>query len=88
MFYNCKLNAESLRNIADTINDISDLDKDIDEHWTYEVLGETKTIYKNRRGHIDIDLDTSVTQDVIIECGNKLIDKGWTVYFNRNEFKK
>lgn len=82
MFSNCKLDTESLRNVADTINDITDLDKSNDEDWKYEVLGETKTISSSERGRIDIDYDESVSQDVIIECGDKLMDKGWVVYFN------
>ena len=88
MFYLCKLNEASLRNIADTINDISDLDKDNKEHWTYEVLGKTRTINTIYRGRIEIGYNESVAQNVINECGNKLIAKGWTVYFNGNEFKK
>lgn len=82
MFRDCKLNETSLRNIADTINDVSTLDKNDDEHWKYELLGKTETISWGRRGQIDIDLDSSVTQEVIIECGNTLIEKGWDVYFN------
>ena len=84
MFSYCKLNEESLRNIANKINDLKakGYDWNIDEHWKYEVLGETRTIYKNWRGLIDIYLDESVTQNVINECGNKLLAKGWEVYFN------
>lgn len=84
MFSGCKLNETSLRNIADNINDLKakGYDKNNDEHWKYEVLGETITINKYWRGHIDIDLDESVTQNVKNECGNKLIAKGWEVYFN------
>lgn len=88
MFYNCKLNAESLRNIADTINDVTSLDKDNDADWAYEVLGETKTIYRLHRGRITIGYDETVSQNVITECGNKLINKGWTVYFNNTLYRK
>ena len=82
MFENCSLNDDSLIYIADNINDISSLDKEINEDWQYEVLGETKTIEYANRGRIDIDYNESVSQDVLSACGNKLIDKGWDVYFN------
>ena len=82
MFSSCSLNEDSLNYIADYINDISSLDKKTDEDWTYEVLGETKTITKSYRGRIDIDYDESVSQDVRVDCGNKMIEKGWEVYFN------
>ena len=84
MFYNCKLDTESLINIAENINDLVEMgyDKNIEEHWKYEVLGQNKTIIKSERGRIDIDYDDSISEDVRIECGNKLIDKGWDVYFN------
>lgn len=88
MFNECKLDAESLRIIANNINDIFDLDKTNYEHWKYEVLGKYETISSAYRGRIDIGHDTSISEDVIIECGNKLIDKGWIVYFNKKEFKK
>jgi hypothetical protein len=85
MFSSCKLNAESLRNIADTINDITDLDKNNDEDW--EKPGTITTIYKSYRGRIDIDLDSSVTEEVKNECGNILFEKGWKeVYFNGKKF--
>ena len=80
MFSSCKLDESSLIYIADYINDISSLDRENKEHWTYEVLGETKTI--TGRGRIDIGHDESVSQDVRIACGNKMIEKGWDVYFN------
>ena len=84
MFRSCNLNETSLRNIADNINDLKEkgYDKNIDEHWTYEVLGETQTISSSYRGRIDIGHDESVTQDVLWSCGNKLIAKGWDVYYN------
>lgn len=37
---------------------------------------------KEKSGRIDIGLDESVSQSVYFECGNKLMDKGWKVYFN------
>jgi hypothetical protein len=37
---------------------------------------------KDKSGRIDIGLDESVSQSVYFECGNKLMDKGWKVYFN------
>jgi hypothetical protein len=73
MFYDCSLDTESLINIANTINDISGLDKDNKEHWKYEVLGETKTISGGYRGRIDIG--NNYTEDVIME----LYEKGWDV---------
>lgn len=84
MFYNCKLDAESLSYIANNINNLVEkgYDRNNAEDWKYNVLGETKTISKTSRGRIDIYLDESVAQYVINECGNILIDKGWTVYFN------
>ena len=87
MFSKCNLDEDSLNYIADNINDISSLDKKTDEDWTYEVLGETKTITKSYRGRIDIDYDASVSQDVRIACGNKLIEKGWDVYFNNTLYE-
>ena len=88
MFGYCKLNEDSLRNIANTINDLKEkgYDKNIDEHWTYEVLGETETLQKAIRGIISIDTDVSVSQNVINECGKKMVEKGWEVYFNDRYF--
>ena len=56
MFNECSLDAESLSYIANNINDLVEkgYDKNIDEHWTYEVLGEIETISKSYRGRIDI----------------------------------
>ena len=87
MFEGCKLDINSLRNIADTINDITDLDENNNNDWKYEVLGKTKTISSTSRGHIDICHADSISEEVIIECGNKLIDKGWTVYFNNTLYE-
>jgi hypothetical protein len=84
MFYNCELDAESLRNIAYNINDISGLVKNNEEDWkfVYPIDNSISTITSKSRGRIDIGLDESISEDVIIECGNELKVKGWDVYFN------
>lgn len=88
MFKDCKLDAESLRNISKYINDISDLEKNIEEHWkfVYPIHNLNSTITSSHRGRIDIGLDKSISEDVIIECGNELKVKGWEVYFNDTEY--
>jgi hypothetical protein len=90
MFKDCEIDTESLKNIANNINDLVENGYKIDneDDWKYEVLGEIKTITSSYRGRIDIGYDTSIAQNVINECGNILIDKGWRVYFNKKEFKK
>jgi hypothetical protein len=87
MFEDCELDAASVQNIANTINDITDLDENNNADWTYEVLGETKTISSSQRGRIDIGHDESISEDVIIECGNKLYEKCWDAYFNGVKYK-
>ena len=81
MFYDCKLNEESLYNIAETINDITDLDKEIDEYWTYEVLGETETIDDMYRGLMTVTVDSSVTETQKNNFVSAMNKKGWTVSF-------
>ena len=90
MFSGCELDAESLSYIANNINNLVEngYDKKIDEHWKYEVLGKIKTIPSSYRGLIDIGHDKSIAQNVINDCGNILIEKGWDVYFNGNEYTK
>ena len=81
MFKDCEIDTESLRNIAEHINDINGLVMENDADWEYEVFREIKTIPNGRRGRIDIDVDSSVTQEVRKECGNKLNAKGWTIVY-------
>lgn len=82
MFAECKLDDTSLENITTNINDIIDIDKKNDELWNYTIHNSVRNIDITDRGRIDIWHDESVAQNVINECGNKLIDKGWDVYFN------
>jgi hypothetical protein len=79
MFIGCKLDVPSIQKIANKIKDISELNKDIDADWTYYI---SNLIEKSHRGRIDIDYDSSVSYYDIVEYGNELIEKGWTVYFN------
>ena len=89
MFNGCKLNEESLRCIADNINNLVEkgLDRNNDDDWVYYVLGEENTIQKNGRGRIDIWCTSDVSQEVLIECGNKMVGKGWDVYFNNTKYE-
>lgn len=74
MFYGCSLNESSLSNIVNTINDISELNKNTDSDWTYQIGDETKVINSSERGYIDIGNNS--TADIALE----LYEKGWDVY--------
>ena len=83
MFSGCsKLNANSLDVIATHINDISDLDKENDSDWTLTYGNYNKVIKKENRGRIDIDYDTTISQDVISICFGEIMEKGWEIYVN------
>lgn len=85
MFNTSSLDESSLRNIADTINDISSLDKNNDSDWKY-ITDKEKIVYRNERGVIHIGISSSIPQDVVNECGCKLLNKGWEVYFNNQKY--
>lgn len=68
MFSGCKLDEESVRHIANTINDVSELN-----------LGF--------QSKISIGHDTNIPEISIIECGNKMLKKGWDVYFNDVKYR-
>ena len=84
MFSGCKLNEESVINISDSINDLVEkgLDRDNDDDWTLIFDTNTHIIQFSGRGRIDIGHDTTISNDILIECGNKMVRKGWDVYFN------
>ena len=81
MFDNCKLNEDSLIYIADYINDISSLDRENDEDWTFNFGKESNTIMAAWRGQIHIDHDTNIEKNILARNANKMIKKGWDVYY-------
>ena len=60
MFNGCKLNRDSIISIVDTINDISKLDKENVENWTYSFDDNVREIDEQSRGRIDIGHDSSI----------------------------
>ena len=87
MFKGCKLDEDSFRNIAQTLNDIKSLDRCEDSDWSYQsfIYGDTsknETIKREQRGIITIDCDETVSVGVINECKKLIISKGWIVYIN------
>ena len=69
MFYNCKLDTISIQNIAETINDVRDLEND-----DYDCYDVWKTI--------DIGIGNTAPnteEDVAFQL---MTEKGWTVYVN------
>lgn len=87
MFSGCsKLTANSLDYIATYINDISDLDKENDSDWTLTYGNYNKVIKKENRGRIDIDYDTTISQDKISICFVKILKKGWDIYVNQEKY--
>lgn len=90
MFYNTMLNATSVSNIANTIKDISAIDKTTSSNWqittsyNYDTKTEsTSTISDSHRGRIDIYVDSSIVEDEGVKESCSIIsDKGWRVYLN------
>lgn len=70
MFYNCKLDTPSVQNIADTINDVRDLENG-DSPWN-------SNIYK----YIHIDIGNTTPNEQEAAAFNKMVSKGWTVSGN------
>jgi hypothetical protein len=54
MFHDTKLSLQSIKNISETINNISNLDRNINDDWTYTINGINQTISKDKRGLISI----------------------------------
>ncbi|MBO5827340.1 MAG: leucine-rich repeat protein [Paludibacteraceae bacterium] len=73
MFHKCKLNKTAIINIANSIKDVNRVNGDASR------IGY-KEIYI---GHAD-----DVPASVLWECGNIMIEKGWTVYFNGNNYSR
>lgn len=69
MFYGCKLNTNSLKNIADTIKNVTILTNGADKH---------AAIWKN----IDIGLGNSTPTATEKTYLTQIKNKGWTVYVN------
>ena len=87
MFQGCvQLNEESLNDIAENINNLNELNISLNDpmDWTHDSYDGISVIPLEDRGVIDIDYDTTISEKTIITCGNKLIDKGWKVYFYDN----
>lgn len=82
MFNGCELDRDSIISIADTINDISKLDKENAENWTYSFDDNVREIDEQSRGRIDISYDSSIEQETLSISANEMIKKGWNVYFN------
>lgn len=90
--YQCRLDLESVNNIADVIQDIKNIDKNNDELWKCEWIQPTDggrfflnsyTINREDRGRIDIGVSDDVDY---YDAGVKMIQKGWDVYFNGTKF--
>ena len=82
MFDGCSINESSLIYIADYINDISSLDKETDEDWKMILGNDSTYITKTVRGQIHIDHDTNIEKDILARNANKMIKKGWDVYYH------
>jgi hypothetical protein len=54
MFHDTKLSLQSIENISKNIKNISNLNRNIDDDWTYTINGEEVTISKDKRGLISI----------------------------------
>lgn len=81
MFKGCSLNESSLSNITNTINDISELNKDTDSDWTYQIGDEMKVINNSDRGLMTVTVDSSVTETQKNNFVSAMNKKGWTVSF-------
>lgn len=82
MFYRTYLNLDSVKQIAENIGDISELNRDNDSDWTYQVNGETKVIEKSKRGIITINGQFPVGNENSINVQkelDKITAKGWYV---------
>lgn len=90
MFSGCQLDSASVANIAETIKDISSLDKTNDADWTFTSYGRDGNgeyvINTIARGRLDLGLGFTPT------FGNgglrlvEIYDKGWTVYINGTDY--
>ena len=54
MFHDTKLSLQSIKNISENIKNISNLNRNNDDDWTYTINGEKQTISKDKRGLISI----------------------------------
>lgn len=52
MFEGCPLSVESVKNISETISDISSVDFETDDEWKYTIMGEEFVIDPENRGKI------------------------------------
>lgn len=79
MFYNTLLNLKSVKNIAEKIGDINGLDRDKDSDWSYQINGQTKTIEKNNRGVITLNVNISSISDQLeaAQYYEAITNKGW-----------
>lgn len=83
MFYRTYLNLDSVKQIAENIGDISELDRNKDSDWTYQIDGQDETtIEKTKRGIITINgwfpVGTEDSINVQKEL-DKITAKGWYV---------
>lgn len=83
MFYRTSLNLNSVKQIADNIRDIRDLNRNTDSDWSYQIDGEEETIIdKSDRGIITINGWFPVGYEDSIKVQKeleKITDKGWYV---------
>ena len=73
MFYDCKLDTSSVKNIAETIKNVNDLENDeygCEEVWKY----------------IDIGIGNTTPNSEETEAFNTMASKGWTVLVNGSEY--
>ena len=81
MFYGCKLNSSSLTHIANVINDISGLDKNIENNWKYISHGQEYTMSTDARGTMHVTVASSVTAAQKNTFTSSMAAKGWNVIF-------
>lgn len=85
--YICPLTPESIKYIADTINDISEKDKNDSAQWQY-LTHDTKTygtIHKNNRGLLDLgwnNIEFASQEATVLNDCRRIVKKGWNVYLN------
>ena len=83
MFHDTKLSLQSIENISETIQDISNLDRNNESDWTYTINGEQQIISEDKRGLISIcgEIGSSNLKNVQ-QHFDKITDKGWYVIRN------
>lgn len=78
MFSGCKLDEQSFLIISDAIKDVSSI-----QQWDPIVLQLNADVGMNIGGVMHVSYDSNSTStDVVLECCDRMAEKGWTVYLN------